>query len=86
MKMGLYVVYDRVAEESLRVWESRNDGTALRAYQKGMLEDKDVPEEDMMLLCVGSIDHNLNKIEAEFPAREVYVRVGLAEDKDEQGI
>lgn len=82
MKMNLYVVYDRVAEESMPIFESRNDGTALRAYQKGIIEKNDIPEKEFMLLHVGTIEHDTSEVVPVYPGREVYVNVNM-ETEDE---
>lgn len=80
MIMGIYVVYDRVAEQSMPIFESRNDGTALRAYQKAIIEQDDIPEKEMMLLRLGEIDHNTNLIYLEEHPIEVDVKLSLAEE------
>ena len=82
MIMGIYVVYDRVAEQSMPIFESKTDGTALRAYQKGIIDADDVPEEEMMLLKLGNINHDTNMIELLEAPREVEVRISLVEEED----
>lgn len=84
MKMNLYVVFDKTAEYSMPIWESRNDGTALRTYQKSLIENKDVPEDEMVLMCVGSIDHETNKIIGLDPARQVIPSVSLVDQMEEE--
>lgn len=86
MKMGLYVVYDRTAEISNSIFESRNDGTALRTYQKAVIDADEIPEEEMMLLCVGTIDHELNKVEAVYPAREIIPGIHLVDEMEEENV
>ena len=73
MVMTLYVVFDRVAQESMPIFETRNDGTALRMYQKAIMEADDVPDNEMMLLKLGTIDHDTNLIELEKYPVEVMV-------------
>lgn len=63
MRVNLYVVYDRIAEESGPVYEAKNDGVAVRKYLQ-MLEKSAVRLSDYQLLCVGSIDHESNKLTA----------------------
>lgn len=83
MKMNLYVVFDRVAEESMPCFESRNDGTAFRAYQKQIIEKSDLPEDEMKLLCVGTINHDTNEITPQIPAREVTASISLVDQIEE---
>ena len=89
MKMQIYTVYDRTAEYSMPVFESRNDGTAMRTYQKSIIEAQDIPEQEMMLLCVGEIDHETNRVISIYPAREVRASLSLVDqmgEEDEQSI
>lgn len=89
MKMCMYVVFDRVGQISDRVWESRNDATALRAFQKEVIAKGDLPEEEMMLLCVGEIDHELNQVVPVYPAREVRPNVNMVDalvEEDEESV
>lgn len=84
MKNNLYVVFDIVAEESMAIWESRNDGTALRSFQKSVIENDDIPEKEMKLLCLGSIDHGSNVIDVEVNPREVIPSVDLVDQMEEE--
>lgn len=64
MKTNLYVVYDRVAEESGPVFEAKNDGVALRRFSMLMQENssKGLIPEDFRLLKVGEIDHSTSLV------------------------
>lgn len=84
MKMRIYCVYDRVAEESMPLFESRNDATALRSYQKHVIEKNDIDEKEMMLLCVGIMDHDTNRIEAFDYAVEITPRVSMVDQLEEE--
>ena len=83
--MKLYVVYDRVAEESGPVFEAKNNGVAWRKYARMLNSEKDlVKYSDYMLLCVGKVDHDLNKVEGIFPAEEVIESVALVDEAQEE--
>lgn len=82
MILNIYCVYDKVAEESMPIWESRNDGAALRAYQKRIIENDDIPEQEMKLLKIGIMDHDTSTITPISPPEEVAVRVSLAPEED----
>lgn len=84
MKMKIYCVYDRVGEESMPIFESRNDGTAMRAYQKGIINANDIPDGELMLLCLGEIDHDTNLITLEEHPREVFVKISLVDQMEEE--
>lgn len=58
----LYVVKDKVAEESGPVFEAVNNGVALRHYQN-MLRESSTPN-DYLLLKVGCINHATNIVTA----------------------
>lgn len=64
MEGKLYLVYDRMADEHGPVFQSRNDGTALRTFTS-MLKDTTYPE-DFELLCVASIDKSGNVVENKY--------------------
>lgn len=70
MRMSLYVVRDTVLEQSWNIAEAKNDGVAVRNFQK-LVHDQDF-EEDFVLLHVGYFDHD--KDEGSFiPPRQVEV-------------
>lgn len=66
MKNRLYVIFDRVAEESGPIFEAKNDGVAYRMYEKYM-DGKDVEREEFKLLKVGTFDHDSNELVAYGP-------------------
>lgn len=72
--MELYVLYDRVAMESGPVFEAKNEAVALRKYLY-FRDENGLDEKDFMLLRVGEIDHELNKVKPVFPAVEVIPNV-----------
>lgn len=62
--MNLYVIYDRVAEESGPVYEAKNDGVASRMYAEFLRKITARPE-DYLLLRVGTIDHRTSLVTGE---------------------
>jgi len=84
MKVGLYTIYDRVAEESGKLWEAKNDGVALRGYQmfleKEKAEDKTGVFEplDYMLTYVGEWNKTENTI-APVQPRQVIAKISIEE-------
>lgn len=79
---NLYVIYDRTAEESGPVFEAKNDGIALRNVHL-MLKDKPF-QEDYVLLCVGSIDHDTSVIAGTMEPREVVASVSMVDELNEE--
>jgi len=59
--MCLFVVYDRVAEESGPIFEAVNVGVALRKYRE-ILKNSSVSPEEYQLLQIGTFDHATNKL------------------------
>jgi hypothetical protein len=68
IKMGLYTVYDRVAEQSGPLFESLNDGVAMRSF-KMIVVEKDASE--YKLLCVGEVEREPLKITIYEEVKEV---------------
>lgn len=62
MTMQIYVVVDRVAEESGPLFEARNDGVALRNLNLMLQKVEGAGPRDFILLRLGSINHNTNEI------------------------
>jgi len=60
IKMCLFVVYDRIAEESGPVFEAVNTGVAIRNYRAILSRANNYPEE-YQLLQVGTYDHTINQ-------------------------
>ena len=59
---NMYVVYDRVAEESGPIFEAKNDGTAARAARDLVASAKGAKAHEFQLLKLGTIDHEKNAI------------------------
>jgi len=79
LKVFIYVMYDRVAQESGPVWEAKNDGVAVRGFNQ-MLEKSRVPPEEYRLLRVASMDKETNEVTPVSPAVEVELRGRLPGD------
>lgn len=59
----LYVIFDKVAEESGPIFEAKNDAVAIRNYQNLVFKDN-VKHDDYKLLFVGVMDHDNSQIDA----------------------
>lgn len=83
MRRNLYVIYDRVANESGPVFEAPTDGVAHRRYKSLMAEQTHewFDETDYTLIIVGSICKVTNIVEAIKP-KEVYINLSLLEDEE----
>lgn len=79
MKKMIYVIFDKAAEESAHIFECNNDAVAWRKFQHAIAEADDYATEDYQLLCLGTIDHVINHIEAYSISREVQPSVRLVE-------
>jgi len=82
MKMKLYVVYDKVAEESGPIFQAKNHKVAMRQYNH-LIEKEALVKEDYCLICVGNWDSENAMIKAEHYVVETY---GSMEVEDEQDI
>lgn len=71
--MNLYVVYDRLAEESGPVFEAKSDAVAVRAFNNMMAKSDAGTVGEFALFCMGSIDHGINKMLADETPRLVSV-------------
>jgi len=59
--MKMYVVLDRIAEDSGPIFEAKNDAVAHRNYRK-MMESVDLPRSSFRLLSLGEFNHETQKI------------------------
>jgi hypothetical protein len=71
MKTNLYVIYDRVAEESGPIFEAKNDLVADRNFKKLLSEHKTELSNDFKLLRIGTFDHETNGVQGELIPVEV---------------
>lgn len=59
--MNLYVMHDKLAEESGPIFEAKNDAVATRAFHN-LLSDCAGRVSEYALLRLGVVDHAINKI------------------------
>ena len=59
---NMYVVYDRVAEESGPIFEAKNDGTAARAARELVAALRALRRTSFSFWKLGTIDHEKNVI------------------------
>lgn len=59
--MGLYIIFDRVAQEGGPIFEAKNDMVAYRNFQR--LVNKMEHQEDFRLMKVGKYLHDTVRIE-----------------------
>lgn len=57
MTMFIYVIKDKVAEESGPIFEAKNDAVAQRKF-RAVLAETSLAQHDFALLRVASIDHD----------------------------
>lgn len=67
--MGLYAVYDRVAEEAGPCFLAVNDGVAVRNFRQLMTQVSVVSEDEYWLYRVGSYESKTMAVKAEDPVR-----------------
>lgn len=64
MTYKLYVIIDKVAQESGPIFEAKNDACALRKYSMFMQQQELADQNDYKLVTVGEIDHETNEVQA----------------------
>lgn len=69
MKMAIYALWDRLAEEAGPIWTARNDAVAIR---NALIASKgqDVNQQDFFLYCIGEYDTEKVRL-TEFEPRQV---------------
>lgn len=84
MKRNLYVIYDRVAEESGPIFEAVNDGIANRRYKALIAEQTHewFDETDFVLFHIGEVDKTTNHINP-YPPREVHIKISLIDEEND---
>lgn len=78
MKGGLYVIYDRVAEEASPVFDAVNRGIALRGFRMSMEKVPEFQKTDYRLYQIAMFDPHTMKVVAVDPPEEVL----FSEDAD----
>ena len=73
MKTEIYVIYDKVAQESGPIFEAKNEAVAQRQFVRvvGQAPDPD----DFRLLRIGVMEHDTSVVTLEVPPVEVPVVV-----------
>lgn len=77
MEKRLYVIYDRVAEESGPIFEAVNDGVALRNFRGLISRTEGVSPEEYKLFLVGTYDSKTMLLKEEMEPIEVVDPRGL---------
>jgi len=67
--MGLYTVYDRVAEEAGPCFLAINDGVAVRSYRQLIQSSGVVAEDEYVLYRIGSYDSKRMDVKGEEPVK-----------------
>ena len=67
--MGLYTVYDRVAEEAGPCFLAVNDGVAVRNFRQLLASSSVVAEDEYVLYKIGSYDSKTMIVKAVDPVR-----------------
>lgn len=68
---GIYVIFDRVAEECGPVFSSKNDGVAMRGYREILKQTANVNSEEFQLLKLGRI--NMSTLEITLEVNPVHI-------------
>lgn len=76
MKMGVYTIYDRLAEQSGPLFEAPNSAVANRQYKNLVMSSKVSPDE-YRVLHIGDIDHDTSIITAYAVPEDVTIEVVL---------
>lgn len=76
--MNLYVIFDKVAEESGQIFEAKNDGVARRSMLKEW-DKRGVSLSEFKLLRLGTIDHETCRVQVDEIPEEVSLEFGKAE-------
>jgi len=78
MRMNMYVVFDKVAEESGPIFEAKNHGVAVRNFIQ--VTSKAVAPNEYSLLCLGIYDHDINKMYPLDPPDEIDTAIVAANE------
>lgn len=80
MQMYLYVIRDKVSQQSSFIFEQKNDNAANRHYQRMIMGDKTLNPDEFSLWCIGYFDHEEDTGVIYDTATQVIITV---EDDDE---
>lgn len=78
MTKRIYVVFDRIAEESGPIFEAKNDAVALRQFRR-MQQEHPVDWSEFDLYCLGEVDHVINSITAFATGEKVEATMSIVE-------
>jgi hypothetical protein len=78
MKFIVYVIQDKIAEESSPLWEAKNLGVASRRFLTA-IKESETPE-DFRLLEIGEMDHETNVLSLNDPVIDVTDNVQVMVD------
>lgn len=67
--MGLYVIYDRAAEECSPIMQAQNDAVALRGYRQALQNCDPVDRDSFWFYRVGTLDQTTMEISPCEPER-----------------
>lgn len=56
MKVNIYTIYDKVAQESGPIYQAKNDGVAFRAFMSLIGDTPTVNPTDYDVYCLGEFD------------------------------
>lgn len=79
MRMGLYTIFDRLAEQSGPIFEAANDAVANRQYRSLMDGAQVGQPQEYQLLKIGYLEHDTCLLEPVSPAVDVTVIAQLPE-------
>lgn len=72
--LGLYVIYDRVAEKSGPVFQSVNDQVAYRSYVRLIQESPHLNKDEYVLFRIGTFNERTMTIDAIIPKQQVFFK------------
>lgn len=82
MKLGIYVIFDKVAEQAGPLFQAKNDGVAMRMVSVMKAQKQIVNDDDYSLLFLGKYDDELCEVEGK-EVRVVNVSMSLTEDESD---
>lgn len=78
LKTRLYTIYDKTAQQSLQIFEARNDQHAQRSFQTALANEP--YGEDFELLYIGEYDHDAAEIDPQIPPENIPVSLPRKEN------
>nr|QJB18787.1 MAG: nonstructural protein [Microvirus sp.] len=84
MKTLVYVIYDKVAEDSGPMFEAVNDGVALRQAVNILKPLPPLFRDEYKLVCLGEYNPSTMEIQRFLPPREIDFTIALARLSEEE--